>query len=46
LAPVHVKKALRVMSLTVVLFSLVVVFPILVLIGLLMSALGVEWLFL
>jgi adenosylcobinamide-phosphate synthase len=42
LEPVHIKRALRMMSLTVVLFGVVVVFPILFLKGYLPSALAIR----
>jgi adenosylcobinamide-phosphate synthase len=44
LSPVHVKRALRVMNLTVVLFSVVIVVPILVMKDLLIITLGFWWL--
>jgi adenosylcobinamide-phosphate synthase len=45
LSPVHIRRALRIMNLTVVLFSFVVVVPILLLKGFILSVLAISWLF-
>jgi len=44
LSPGHIRRALRMMNLTVVLFAGVVVLPILLLKGILLSTLGLDWL--
>jgi adenosylcobinamide-phosphate synthase len=43
LSPGHIRRALRMMYVTVILFALIAVLPILLLKGLLLSALGVGW---
>jgi adenosylcobinamide-phosphate synthase len=45
LSPVHIRRALRIMNVTVVLFSFVVVVPILLLKGFTLSVLAISWLF-
>jgi adenosylcobinamide-phosphate synthase len=45
LSPVHIRRALRIMNLIVVLFSFVVVVPILLLKGFILSVLAISWLF-
>jgi adenosylcobinamide-phosphate synthase len=42
LAPGHIKRALRIMSLTLILFSVVIVFPILIVEGLIMPAFSIA----
>ena len=44
LSPGHIRRALRMMNLTVVLFALVVVLTILLLKGFLLSTFGIGWL--
>ena len=45
LSPSHIRRALRMMNVTVVLFSVVVVVPILLLKGFILSVLAISWLF-
>ena len=45
LTPAHIRRALRVMNLTVILFGVVVVIPVLFFEGLVLSTLGIGWLF-
>jgi adenosylcobinamide-phosphate synthase len=45
LSPVHIRRALQIMNATVVLFSFVVVVPILLLKGFILSVLAISWLF-
>ena len=45
LSPGHIRRALRMMNVTVVLFSVVVVVPILLLKGFILSVLAISWLF-
>jgi adenosylcobinamide-phosphate synthase len=44
LMPQHIRRTLRIMNLTVVLFAVIVALPILFLKGVLLSELGIEWL--
>lgn len=44
LNPGHIRRALRMMNLTVVLFAVVVILPVLLLKGILLSALSIDWL--